>query len=472
MKTDTEMENNPGYGFLKRHSNSVRLLAGVLVLGAQGSVVAADDSHVERSVAASSLLDIYHQALSSDPRLQVASARRDVFVARKDQSKGSMLPQISTSVQNTRNIRETQNAFFDTKERELYNGERYNLVINQSLYNKSQWEAFRSSQHEARRYAADYDSREDIVTVDIISRYAMVLGAEDTLSFIVAEREAAEEQLNQVEARYERQLAMITDLLDVEARRDALLTDEVEARNQVKISREALAELLGREVSEPLASLKEAVPVEWHFDEVEQWIADGVSRSPHLKAYREGVSAAEARVREAKGGHYPTVGFQISAQKSDLGFENSQAPESDTYVAQVNLNIPLYSGGQVSARVAEARANLRLSQQELEEQERLLKKEIRTAFLNASAAKQRVDATRKEVASAEKSYEARQKGFEYGTVTVVDVLDASENLYRARRDHRQAYYDLMVEGMSLYQTAGALETRHVAELEQWLERTH
>lgn len=83
-----------------------------------------------------------------------------------------------------------------------------------------------------------------------------------------------------------------------------------------------------------------------------------------------------------------------------------------------------------------------------------------------------MDATRKEVASAEKSYEARQKGFEYGTVTVVDVLDASENLYRARRDHRQAYYDLMVEGMSLYQTAGALETRHVAELEQWLERTH
>ena len=73
------------------------------------------------------LLDIYHEALASDPRLQVASARRDVFAARKEQSKGAMLPQIRSTVQNTRNIRESDNPIFGIKERDLYNGERYKI---------------------------------------------------------------------------------------------------------------------------------------------------------------------------------------------------------------------------------------------------------------------------------------------------------------------------------------------------------
>lgn len=414
------------------------------------------------------LLDIYHEALVSDPRLQVASARRDVYVARKDQSKGAMLPQISTTAQNSRNIRESENPIFGIKERDHYNGERYSLSISQSLYNKSQWEAFRSSQHDAARYAADYDSREDIVTVDIVSRYSQVLAAEDNLAFVIAEKDATEKQLKQVRARYDRQMAMVTELLDVEARRDALLTDEVMARNEVEQAREAVAEVIGRTISEPIAALKTNVFIDWEFDSAEEWITRGLVASPHLTGYREGVASAQARVREAKGQRYPTVGFQVSAQKSDIGFENAQANENDTYVASVNVNIPLYSGGQVSARIAEARANLRVAQQELEEQERLLRKEIRAAFLNARAAKQRVEATRKEVASAEKSYDARQKGFEYGTVTVVDVLDASENLFRARRDHRQAYYDLMVQAMSLQQTSGDLNASHVAHIEQWL----
>lgn len=435
--------------------------------GAADAGSAADSVSLSQSVA-TTLLDIYREALVSDPRLQVASARRDVFVARKDQSKGAMLPQISSAVQNSRNIRESDNPIFGFKERDLYNGERYSLSISQSLYNKSQWEAFRSSQHEAARYAAEYDSREDIVTVDIVSRYSQVLAAEDNLAFVVAEKEATEKQLKQVRARYDRQMAMITELLDVEARRDALLTDEVMARNEVEQAREAVSELIGRVISEPIAGLKDDIFIDWEFDSADGWIERGLSASPHLAAFREGVSAAQARVREAKGQRHPTVGFQISAQKSDIGFENSQANENDTYVASVNLNIPIYSGGQVSARIAEAKANLRVAQQELEEQERLLKKEIRAAFLNARAAKQRVAATRKEVGSAEKSYDARQKGFEYGTVTVVDVLDASENLFRARRDHRQAYYDLMVQAMSLQQTTGDLNTGHVARVERWL----
>jgi outer membrane protein len=80
-----------------------------------------------------------------------------------------------------------------------------------------------------------------------------------------------------------------------------------------------------------------------------------------------------------------------------------------------------------------------------------------------------VDANHKAVVSAERSYEAQQKGFEYGTVTVVDVLNASETLYEARRDYRQAYYDLMVQGLTLSQVAGEFSSEKVSEINGWLD---
>ena len=261
---------------------------------------------------------------------------------------------------------------------------------------------------------------------------------------------------------------MVTDVLEVEARVDRLRTEELNARNQVKLAREGMSEMVGRDVDEPLAPLREQVFVEWDLSSPDPWIEQGLRDNSALEAARLAVKAAEAGLRQAKGGRHPTVNLQLLAQKSDIGFENAQVPTSEVYVAALNLNVPLFTSGQVSAQVAEARARLRLSTQQMEEVERGLRKQIREAFLNAHSANQRVAATRKAVASAQKSYEARQKGYQYGSVTVVDVLDAAENLYLAQRDYRQAYYDLMVQGMNLYRTAGSEAPAKVAEINGWL----
>ena len=62
-----------------------------------------------------------------------------------------------------------------------------------------------------------------------------------------------------VKARYDRQLAKLTDLLAVEARTDTLLAQELSARNEVLLAREAMSEVLGRTVDEPFASLRQGV---------------------------------------------------------------------------------------------------------------------------------------------------------------------------------------------------------------------
>lgn len=419
-------------------------------------------------VYAADLLDLYQETLGSDPRLQAAEAEAEIYQAREKYRRGALLPQVNVSAQGTRTVREsTDNNGTDV--RDYYNGEKYTFAMSQSLYNKPQWEGYRTARNEADQYAARFDDIENLITVDLVERYTLVLAAEDNHRFVVAERLAAEKQLSQIEARYKRQLAMITDLLDVEARRDRLLSEELSAENQVELAREGVSQLIGRRVDEPLAPLREQIFIGWDLTDPDSWIEQGMNGNKGLEAARYAVKAAEAGLRQAQGGRHPSLNVQLVAQQTDIGFENAPAPESESYVAALNLNVPLFSGGQVSAQVREARAKLRLTQQQLEEQERNLRKDIREAFLNARTASQRVEATRKALGSAEKAYEARQKGLQHGTVTVVDVLDASEQLYRARRDYRQAYYDLMVQGMSLHHTSGNMTVDRVAELNGWLE---
>lgn len=415
----------------------------------------------------STLLDLYHETMASDPRLLRAEAESAIYQARKDYSFGGLLPQVSMGAVGTRTAREAENTQ-GLEQKDYYNGERYFASLVQPLYDKSRWEAFRSARKESGQYSARFEETQSLVAVDLVDRYTKVLAAEDNYAFVVAERQAAEEQLKQVKARYERQLAKITDLLAVEARTNVLLSRELDAENQVSIAREAMSELLGRDVTEDIATLRDDIHVEWDLTGLDEWIQKGLANNKQLQSSRLAVETARGRVKEATGARHPVVSLNLNAQESDIGFENAQAPQSQSYVASVNLTMPIYSGGQVSARVAEAQARLRMVEQEYEQAERVLRKDIREAFLNANSARQRVDATYKAVVSAQKSYEAQQKGFRYGTVTVVDVLNASETLYEARRDYRQAYYDLMLQGMTLFQVAGEFSPEKMADINGWL----
>lgn len=436
-----------------------RMLGGLFVAG---SLLTAP------LVSASDLLDLYQETLGSDPRLQAADAEAEIYQAREKFRRGALLPQANVSAQGSRTVRDSTGAT-GVDVRDYYYGEKYSFSVTQSLYNKPQWEGYRTAKSEADQYAARFDDTESMITVDLVERYTKVLAAEDNHQFVVAERQAAEKQLSQIEARYKRQMAMITDLLEVEARRDQLLSEELNAENQVELAREAVSELIGRKVDEPLAPLRKEVFIGWDLASPDPWIEKGISSNRGLEAARHAVKAAEAGLRQAQGGRHPSLNVQLLAQQSDIGYDNAPAPETESYVAALNLNMPLFSGGQVSAQVKEARAKLRLSQQQLEEQQRNLSKDIREAFLNARTANKRVEATRKAVASAQKSYEAKQKGLEYGTVTVVDLLDASEQLFGAQRDYRQAYYDLMVQGMHLQRTSGNHAQDKLKEVNDWLD---
>ena len=70
--------------------------------------------------------------------------------------------------------------------------------------------------------------------------------------------------------------------------------------------------------------------------------------------------------------------------------------------------------------------------------------------------------------SNESALEATELGYEVGTRTSVDVLDAQRELYRAKRDLATSRYQYVLNLLSLQQAAGTLNEDDLERVNSWL----
>ncbi|MBT5891928.1 MAG: TolC family protein, partial [Chromatiales bacterium] len=72
--------------------------------------------------------------------------------------------------------------------------------------------------------------------------------------------------------------------------------------------------------------------------------------------------------------------------------------------------------------------------------------------------------------SSEVALEATEAGYEVGTRTTVDVLDARRSLFLAQTNYARSRYDYIVNVIKLKQAAGTLNPDDLAMVNSWLQR--
>lgn len=424
-----------------------------------------DDAEARQSRDEQAVIDLwqlFQETVLEDPRILAAQARNQGSQWRQREAFGQLLPQISANGSFNRSQQETE------LESQLYNGERYMLGLSQTLYDPKIWHNYRRFSELARQQTAEYEATREEATVDLIERYFRALAAEDELALVEAELRATQLNLERVNSLYDRQLAMITDVLEISARVDALKAAEIKARNDVEISREALSELVGRPIHGRLKRIGAQASFHMPAQASGYWEQQAMTSNPLLQARQKAVDAAQAALRQAKAGHLPSVNLNLTAQRSDIGYENSLNPRTDTYVASVGVQVPIFSGGSTSARVASSHADLMSTEQELEAMRRQVLRETRTAFYGAEAGLSRISASRKALQSAEKSRVAAEKALTFGVINAVDVLDTVKEEYATRRNLLQSQYDFIMSLMVLRRWSGTLVEEDVRKANEWL----
>lgn len=406
------------------------------------------------------LEDFFTAAIDYSPRLRISEEQYKIGTARKDAATGQLKPQISASATVTDNRRYIDDNL------DKFDGERYSLQLNQVLFN---WEAFatrRQANYVEDQTEAEYFYELSYLLTEIAERYFNVPQAQGELDSITAELDAVNNQLAQIQSLYDRQLAQITDLLQAQASVAAVEAEQIKLQSDLEISRESLSSASGLSVGE-LYTLRRgagAPPLE---NDAKTWVDLAHANNLQIKASKFAREAATEGISRSKGAFMPNVSLILQRQDSDVGFDNSPQQQTDTTYVGIDFRIPIYSGGTRRASLREAKSMQSIAENELAQITLDTDELVRSAYLRYRASESFIAAAKILVESTAASADATQKGFELGTVTNVDVLNAIRDQYAAERRLQEARYQNIKFFLLLKRETGTLTADDMVEVSSW-----
>lgn len=160
------------------------------------------------------------------------------------------------------------------------------------------------------------------------------------------------------------------------------------------------------------------------------------------QALRQETTAAAKALAAAKGEYWPQVDLRGTyGGRWAAGDTVEQAGASDFEdIGSVGLflEVPLFAGGEISARMAGARAELATFQESLRQLKLQIRLEVQNARDSMKADTKRVQTTRAAIEEAREALDIEQTKYNLGKGTIVDVLDAQDALLRAETNHVRA----------------------------------
>ncbi|MEX2334571.1 MAG: TolC family protein, partial [Pseudohongiella sp.] len=408
--------------------------------------------------------DFFIAAMEYSPRIQVAEARRSIGSARKRAATGQLLPQVSASANVSENRQEVAMEPVTRGQ-----GERYGLQLRQVLFD---WQAFarrRSASMEEEQFEAEYFAELSALLTEVAEMYFEVLQAEDALRSIDSELEATQTQLQQIERMHGLQMVQITDLYDAQARLAAVEAERLNLSTEVTLARESLRSVSGLGVGD-LYTLGDEAQLPQIDGSVGEWVARAREDNHMILAREYAVKAAERRVSERRGAYMPRVSIIAQQQQSNTGFDNQLLDKRiDTSYVALDVTIPLFAGGSSRAAVSEARSQQTIAQNELRQLHLDVSERTRLAYLRLQSTEQQIAAAEKLLEARRVASRARQRGFELGTVTSVDVLDAVRDEFVAERDLQAIRYEHIKMGLYLRRDSGTLTAHDLVDISVSLE---
>jgi outer membrane protein len=232
----------------------------------------------------------------------------------------------------------------------------------------------------------------------------------------------------------------------------ATLPDVLEARSATAQSQYDLQAVLGAEESargdlatalgaraatmirvEPLSE----VPTHESIGEtVEQATYRALDQRPDLLAELAGVRSAQAQRKEARAAYYPSLNFKANPTAQSLYVQQQTLPSGHTADLTggvfLSLNWDLFDGGARRSRVAQAEAEIRGAEAQVNAARDSIEDEIWTAYSNLTTAFRQREAATALLDSATQSYAAALQSYNYGVRNLLDVTAAQKVLAQAR----------------------------------------
>ncbi len=414
------------------------IILGPVILGGIGSAPAS----------AQTLNEALIQTYQSNPTLSAARAELRATNERVPQALSNWRPLVELEGSGGKAYDDNVRPTGTSDGRSPASGE---LVVTQPLYRGGRTVAgTQRAENEVLAQRARLESTEQDVLTNAVTAYADVWRDQSVLALNINNEQVLNRQLEATQDRFDVGELTRTDVAQSESRLSSATADRIGAEGNLSSSRATFENVIGvypQRLDQP--PLPSELP-----NSLEEVVSAAESANPRVLATSYDERAAQRSVREVEGELLPSVNLQGS-----VGYQHersSRTNEGSSAEVLAIVSVPLYQQGSVSSRVRESK--------QVASQRRLLVREaLRQAREDAISAWESLLTARAQIAALLQSVRANEIALEgvrqenaVGARTVLDVLDAEQELLDAQVGLVSAQRDEIVASYQVLSAVGRM----------------
>lgn len=419
---------------------------------------------------AMNLLQAYEAALEQDANVRAGRAALASGLERLPQARSQLLPLVSANFGRNQNQLSTTSVNIlgnSSVTRDDYFSFNQSLTLRQPLFNLPRYFQYKQAQDLVQESHANYEREVQNLVVRVGGAYMEALLASESLKLVEAQKKQYTTVLEAARRAFSAGTGTRTDIDDAQSRLDMALANELEARQNEDYTRRQLEVMINLPVmtlsglgAQGVAALPDVVKA------LPEWVELAQTGNPEVKALLARLEATDKEVFRAKSAHAPTL--EAVAQWSDSGNENVTRINSsfENKAIGFQLTVPLYQGGAVSSQVRQAVAEKTRVTESLEALRRDLSLRVHKEYRGITEGTLRIRALEQAQRSAAQMVDSTVKSQRAGVRSILDVLNAEQQVAAVNRDLIQARYVYLISRLRLNALGGLDPLATMTEINQ------
>ena len=420
-------------------------------------------------IQAEDLIEVYNVAVKNDPELLAVEAKHKAVMQEYPIARSYLLPNLKFSASSQRTRESIDGSVYGrSSSTSQFTTDEYSINLKQPLYRRDLFTLLEKSEYEVAKSLAERDAARQDLIIRVSEAYFNILDSIDNINYVQSEKAAIKSQLNESKKRLEVGLIAITDYAEAQASYDLSETQYIEAENLSDLTKESLYVLTGKQF-ENFSTLALDIKVNQpQPNNIKSWENFAIKQNLELLAYKRAQDIAISNVKYERSKHFPTIDIYGVVKETDKGGGSSGEFESNNDYIGLELNIPIFIGGNTYYSSKKASYLEEQARYDLIKKKREVVKETRQAFLNLKTSISKVNASKKALESNELSAKYNKAGFEVGTRSTTDVLLSLKDLFKAKRNYSKAKHEYLLSKLQLKKSIGTLSVEDLKIINSWL----
>lgn len=317
----------------------------------------------------------------------------------------------------------------------------YSLTAKQSLYNPEIYSRIDIQESRSEYSTSRVELEKEELAQNLFNAYLDVLKSRNRIALNESYLEYSKYKLQEITKKYDMRMSNKMDLLEMKVENNSAKIDLNKEKKLFSVYHLKLKQLIG-DIEYELPYINYDKSIVGMISSMRESVSS-TGESLKVKQAEIVVQIQKSEIENASDAHLPKVSLDASYAKYDTDDPTIDAPFDSTKSIMVSLNIPIYSGGYVSSRVAAAQLMRKAADEDLLNTKKQVKVEHDEYFALFDASAESVSMYKEALDAGELYVEAITKGYDHGLKSINDLNEAKSKLYEVKYKYIENIYEMV-----------------------------